>query len=110
MLKTSPFLKSWLDARRFDDPQPSAYSVKVEFNHGDVYVNNSLREEDYLIPEEKVSPNAQEPVYLEGDQYYVLGDHRSMSKDSRSFGAVDGEQIIGRVVARFWPLSEFGLL
>lgn len=99
-----------VDARRRDDTQPSAYSVKVEFNHGDVYVNNLLREEDYLVPEEKRSPDAREPVYLEGNQYYVLGDHRSMSKDSRSFGAIDEEQIIGRAVLRFWPLSEFGLL
>ena len=83
--------------------------VHVEYMRGKVFVDEQPLEEAYLVAEEKVSRD----VYREDlppGKYFVLGDHRSVSKDSRSFHAIDEEQIIGRALLRFWPLGKFGLL
>jgi signal peptidase I len=85
-------------------------SVIVLFDEGSVYVNNQKIDEPYLVHAEKRSADTREPVYLDRGEYYVLGDHRSVSKDSRSFDEVHEEQIIGRALVRIWPLSSFGLL
>jgi signal peptidase I len=92
------------------DEDPAPDSVKVMFDSGRVYVNNRVIEEPYLVDEEKASPDVRDPLYLGAGEYYVLGDHRSVSKDSRSFDAVDDDQVIGRAVLRIWPLSSFGFL
>jgi len=47
---------------------------------------------------------------LEEDEYLVLGDNRPRSADSRSFGFIDKDRIVGRVVFRFWPPSQFGYI
>jgi len=95
-----------VDASSGDDPQND---VKVEFHKGRVFVNNHPLPEEYLVPEEKNSPD-KDVVYLHPGQYYVLGDHRSVSKDSRTFGPISEDQVVGRAVFRFWPLSKFGPL
>lgn len=92
------------------DSGPDPDSVKVQFESGKVYINNRVIEEPYLVEEEKTSPDFRDPLYLSAGEYYVLGDHRSVSKDSRSFNAVSDQQVIGRAVLRIWPLSSFGLL
>ena len=73
---------------------------------GDVWVNGELIEEnyvyvdgDYRIPDECV---------VGEDEVYVLGDHRNNSTDSRMFGAVSEDSILGKVILRFYPFSEFG--
>lgn len=96
------------DAVHQDGSDPD--SVKVLYEYGAVYVNNQKIEEPYLVHEEQRSPDVREPVYLDEGEYYVLGDHRSVSKDSRSFDEVHTGQIIGKAVLRIWPLSSFGLL
>lgn len=86
-----------------------ADQVQVIYAGGRIYVNNRLMEEHYLPAEELRSPD-RDRVYLLPGQYYVMGDHRSVSKDSRSFGPVDTEQVIGKAVFRIWPLSRMGWL
>ena len=81
----------------------------VEYTRGKVYVENSLITEDYILEESYNSFTHDKRVLREGE-FYVLGDHRSVSKDSRSFGPVKSNQIIGQALLRFWPLSKFGLL
>ncbi len=98
-----------VDARHNEGPGPASQGVPVEFDKGKVYVNNHVIQEPYLSAVESASPDARK-IYLGPGDYYVLGDHRSVSKDSRSFGAVHEEEIIGKAVLRFWPLSKFGLL
>lgn len=86
---------------------PDAVNVKFEF--GKLYVNNQRVEEGYLVEEERNSP-MEHQAWLEAGQFYVLGDHRSVSKDSRRFGPIAREQLVGRAFFRFWPLSKFGFL
>ena len=50
------------------------------------------------------------PLTLEQDQYFLLGDNRQGSSDSRSWGAVTRDQIVGRVIYRYWPLRRSGKL
>lgn len=88
---------------------PPPGSVQVLFDHGTVYVNNRRIEEDYLeVPDQHVEDV--QSLTLGPGEYYVLGDHRNVSKDSRSFNAVHHEQVVGRALLRFWPLKKFGFI
>lgn len=84
-------------------------AVRVQVKSGKVYATNRLIDDDNLreplLPEESY-----DDVTLGPGDLYVLGDHRSISRDSRSFGPVRADQVVGRAVLRFWPLSRFGLL
>jgi len=94
-----------------DSPTANAKeTVSVEFAHGKVYVNNALQDEPYLVERERESMERDKVVPLKPGEYYVLGDHRSVSKDSRMLGPISAKQVIGRAWLRFWPLSQFGLL
>ncbi|MBI2424677.1 MAG: signal peptidase I [Candidatus Hydrogenedentes bacterium] len=92
------------------DEAPAPGDVQVEFSRGQVWVDNHLLEEGYLEEVERRTSDSHPPLYLHAGEYYVLGDNRRVSKDSRAFHAVDDSQIIGRAVLRFWPLSRFGFL
>lgn len=84
--------------------------VLVHIDEGDLFVNNSKVEEDYLPEEVEADIPSSDECKLDKGQYYVLGDNRKVSKDSRSFGAVEDDKLIGKAVLRFWPLTEFSLL
>lgn len=83
--------------------------VSVRFDMGTLYVNNRRLDEPYLVPEEKKSPDT-DHRRLQAGEYYVLGDHRSVSKDSRRIGPVRHEQVIGKAIAVLWPPSRIRLL
>ncbi len=83
--------------------------VLVTFERGEVFVNNRKLEETYVAPGARRSQEHQ-TLYLGQGEYYVLGDNRNVSKDSRSFDAISDEAIIGRAVIRFWPPSEISFL
>ncbi len=67
---------------------------------GAVYVNGVKIDDIRTTPFKEVD--------LSGDQYFVLGDNRSASQDSRTFGPVPRNAIFGHVFFVFWPLSDFG--
>lgn len=86
-------------------------TVIVSVDRGSVYVNNKLIEEDYIsesVREADESTDLERVLYP--GTYYVMGDNRTVSKDSRSFGEIADERIIGRAVLRFWPLHKISLL
>lgn len=81
----------------------------IEIRNDGVYRNKVKLQEDYL---HGINTSEREPqfsnVTLKENQYYVLGDNRNVSLDSRTFGPVDKSRIIGEVLIRFYPLNKFG--
>ncbi len=77
---------------------------------GNVYVNGSLLEEEYVSEKSLGDCDLEFPYEVPGDGYFVMGDRRSNSVDSRNsvIGAVDADDIIGKVFLRVWPLSRLG--
>lgn len=81
----------------------------VEVREGQVYVNGKLLDEPY-VPEELRDTKSCKPVTVEPDHYYVMGDHRNSSNDSRNWGTVRRNYIYGKAVFVYWPLDRLGLL
>lgn len=81
----------------------------VEIRQGAVFVNHRLVPEPYVPPQyEDVSDFG--PVRVPKDSYFVMGDHRISSNDSRVFGPVASRFIYGRAVFAYWPVDHFGSL
>ncbi len=79
---------------------------------GEIYIGGVLLEEDYGLETIANAGIASSPITLGEDEYFVLGDNRNNSLDSRfeSVGNITSEQIIGRAWLRIYPFSEFGLV
>ena len=79
---------------------------------GNVYVNQHLLEEPYVTDRGLGDCDLEFPYHVPGTGYFVLGDRRSNSVDSRNsvIGAVSPDDIIGRVFVRVWPLSKAGFV
>lgn len=80
---------------------------KIEFRQGVLYVNDQLVDEsniDVYIPYTR----SMGPITLGRDQYFVVGDNRGNSNDSRAVGPISEDMIVGHVNLVVWPLSNFG--
>ncbi|MBN1484118.1 MAG: signal peptidase I [Chloroflexia bacterium] len=77
----------------------------VEIRNGQVLIDGAFLEEPYLPP---VRPQDYGPIQVPADHVFVLGDNRGASNDSRFFGPVALERIIGRACFSYWPPEYFG--
>jgi signal peptidase I len=83
----------------------------VHITNGVVYINGHRLDEPYLPPEHNASfPQQGGDYQVPRDHYFVMGDNREHSSDSRVFCAISRDSIEGRAILRIWPLDEFGLL
>jgi signal peptidase I len=82
---------------------------RVEVRDGNVIVNDHTLVEDY-VPQEYHDQSEMRPTTIGPDEYFVLGDHRSSSNDSRTWGMVPRRYIYGKAVFIYWPLEKMGLL
>lgn len=89
----------------------------IQIKENDIYINGKKIDDPYAKDAMLSAGLAEEPYTLAEDEYFVLGDHRSVSLDSRTTpemqpdgpGPVKFENIAGKVVLRIWPLSKFGV-
>lgn len=82
---------------------------EIEIRYGSVYVNGNKVDEPYLKPEYRDRGSFRKDV-VPADHYFVLGDHRNSSNDSRNWGFVPRELIYGKAVFSYWPVSRVGLV
>jgi len=82
---------------------------RLRIDHGRVFVNDRPIREPYVPAEFRDNRSAAE-IVIPPDSYYMMGDHRSISSDSRDFGPVDRSLIYGKAVFVYWPAQDLGVV
>jgi signal peptidase I len=77
----------------------------IQIKNGSVYINEEYLDEPYLDVETRGSYG---PLTIPPDHIFVMGDNRGASNDSRSFGPVHVDQVVGRAWVSYWPIEVFG--
>ena len=77
---------------------------KVKIRNNKIHINNKIIEDEYAYGE----TSDYDEITLGDDEYFVLGDNRLISKDSRYFGAIKKSDIKGKAVFRLFPFTRFG--
>ncbi len=86
---------------------------KVEVNDQAFYINNQRLEESYLPPQTTQAGSyltSEAVIILRSNEYFVAGDNRNSSRDSRFFGPVSGKDVIGKTLLRYWPPVRWGFI
>lgn len=87
---------------------------RVEIGSGNVMIKNDEHPSGFILPEsylpEDLRTSGDIALKLSDKEYFVMGDNREFSSDSRRWGALDRKFITGRALVRMWPLSEIGFL
>jgi signal peptidase I len=80
---------------------------RIRIEAGEIFVNGQAMEEDY-VPPAYADQRSYPEIIVPPHSYFVLGDHRTMSNDSRDFGPVDVSFIYGKAVFGYWPMDKMG--
>jgi signal peptidase I len=81
----------------------------VRIDHGRVYVNGKLLREKY-VPAMYADDRSQPEMTVPAGEFFVMGDHRSISSDSRDFGPVERSLIYGKAAFVYWPMDQVGVV
>jgi len=81
----------------------------LRIDHGQVIVNGNRISESY-VPRRFADDRSQPEMTVPGNEYFVMGDHRSISSDSRDFGPVDRDLIYGKAAFVYWPMDQAGVV
>jgi signal peptidase I len=82
---------------------------RIRIANGHTYVNGKVIPEDY-VPTIYMDENPYQEITVPSGYYFVMGDHRCLSKDSRDFGPVKSSSIYGKAVFGYWPMEKMGPL
>lgn len=82
----------------------------IDFRNGNVYIDGEVLKEDYLPQNIMTEPvgNLKYPYEIPQDNYFVMGDNRQDSRDSRYIGTIDRDKIYALGKLRIWPIKKFG--
>src|SRR6202140_1978559 len=81
----------------------------IRIEDGQVYVNGEAIAEAY-VPNDYADARSYHEIVVPKNRFFVLGDHRTMSNDSRDFGTVNEHYIYGKAVFGYWPMEKVGRL
>jgi signal peptidase I len=81
----------------------------IWIDHGVVWLNGKQQEENY-VPNEYRDSRSMDEIVVPADCYFMMGDHRSISSDSREFGPVEHSLIYGKAVFVYWPTKDAGVV
>jgi len=81
----------------------------LRIDHGRVFVNGVALKEPY-VPAKYADENSRPESVIPPDKYFMMGDHRSVSSDSREFGPVSRDLIYGRAAFVYWPVDQAGVV
>jgi signal peptidase I len=81
----------------------------IEIRAGHLYLNGRELQEPY-VPASYLDGSSYAARMIAPDEYFVMGDHRDSSNDSRMFGTVPRDYIYGKAVFAYWPVTQFGSL
>ena len=82
---------------------------RLRIDHGHVWLNGKLQSESY-VPLMYEDTRSMAEIVVPDDNYFVMGDHRSISSDSREFGPVERPLIYGKAVFVYWPTRDAGVV
>jgi signal peptidase I len=82
---------------------------RLRIDRGQLWLNGKLQSEPY-VPDEYQDTRSMEEIVVPEDSYFMMGDHRSISSDSREFGPVERDLIYGKAAFVYWPTRDAGVV